>query len=70
LFEFVPSIILSFPLTVPSEIFTIIHNNTANQHIRMINEGSCDMDCGFSYAITGVNYTLKYIKIEDSYLKF
>jgi len=24
----------------------MIHNNTANQHIGMINEGSCDMDCG------------------------
>jgi len=41
---------------------------TPNQHIRMISEGSCNTeDClKFSFAITGINYILKYIKIENS----
>ncbi len=41
-------------------------------HIRMISEGSCDSeDCfwKFSYAISGINYILKYNKIENSYFK-
>ncbi len=46
----------------------------ANQHIRMISEGSCDTeDCSYdaenSALITGINYILKYIKIENSYFK-
>ncbi len=38
---------------------------TANQHIRMISEGSCDTEdwsngcCKFSFAITGVNNIFK-----------
>ncbi len=53
------------------------HNNninvsyTANQHIRMISEGSCDTedwinDAENSSLITGINYILKYIQIESS----
>ncbi len=41
----------------------------ANQHIRMISEGSCDTKDWtwiFSFAIIGINYILKYIKIENS----
>ncbi len=36
----------------------------------MISEGSCDMyGCWkFRFAITGINYNLKYIKTENSYL--
>ncbi len=47
----------------------------ANQHIRMISEGSCDTEdwsnvCWkISFAITGINYILKYIKIKISYFK-
>jgi len=39
----------------------------ANQHITMICEGSCDTEdwrneyWKFSFAITGINYVLKYI---------
>jgi len=38
---------------------------TANQNIRMISEGSCDTEdwSNGSFAITGINYILKYIAI-------
>ncbi len=38
----------------------------------MISEKSCDIeDCWkFSFVITGINYILKYIKIENIYSKF
>ncbi len=44
----------------------------ANQHIRMISEGSCDTedwsnDAENSASITGINYILQYIHIENSY---
>ncbi len=54
------------------------HNNNnnnvfweANQNIRMIFEGSCDWinDAENSSLITGINYFLKYIQIENSYFK-
>ncbi len=40
----------------------------------MISEGSCDTedwsnDADFLALITGINYILKYIKIENSYFK-
>jgi len=41
-----------------------------NQHNRMISEGSCDTEYlsnEFNFAITGINYILTYIKIEDNY---
>ncbi len=47
----------------------------ANQHITMISEGSCDTEdwsniCWkFRFVITGLNYILKYIKIENSYFR-
>ncbi len=46
----------------------------ANQHIRMISEGSYDTedwsdDAANSALITGINYILYYIKIENSYFK-
>ncbi len=52
-------------------ILVIIRNVTwaPNQHIRMIHEWSCDTEdwsngCWkFSFAITGINYILKYIQI-------
>ncbi len=40
---------------------------TANQHIMVISEGSCDWSNDvkeFSFEITGLNYILKYIQIE------
>ena len=45
-----------------------------NAHIRMISEGSCDTedwsnDAENSALITGINYSLKYIQIENSYFK-
>ncbi len=45
-----------------------------NQHIIMISEGSCDTedwsnDAENSALITGINYILKYIHIENSYFK-
>ncbi len=44
-----------------------------NQHIRVISEESCDTeDCNDaenSALITGINYILKYIKIENIYFK-
>ncbi len=38
----------------------------------MINEGSRDAEkwVQFSFAITGMNYILKYVKTENYYLKF
>ncbi len=43
----------------------------ANQHIRMISEGSCNWsnDAENSALITEINYILKYIQIENSYFK-
>ncbi len=45
-----------------------------NQYIRMISEGSCDTedwsnDAENSALITGINYILKYIEIENSYFR-
>jgi len=45
-----------------------------NYHIKMICEGSCDTeecsnDAENSALITGINYIIKYIKIENSYFK-
>ncbi len=43
--------------------------------IRMISEGSCDIEdwrnanWKFSFAITAIYYILKYIEIENSYFK-
>ncbi len=57
-------------------ILLIIRNvsKTANQHIIMISEGSCDTedwsnDDENSALITEINYILLYIRIEDSYFK-
>ena len=46
----------------------------ADQHIRMISEGSCDTedwsnDAENSALITGINYFIKYIQTENSYFK-
>jgi len=46
----------------------------ANQHIRMISEGSCDTegwsnDAENSALITGINYISKYIKTENKYFQ-
>ncbi len=46
----------------------------ANQHIRMISEGSCDTedwsnDAENSALITEINYILQYIQTENSYFK-
>ncbi len=46
----------------------------ANQYIWMISEGSCDTedrsnDAENTALITGINYILKYIQIENSYIK-
>ncbi len=46
----------------------------SKQHIRMISEGSCDTEDWSNEAensalITGMNYILKCIKIENSYCK-
>ncbi len=45
-----------------------------NQHIRVISEGSCDTedwsnDAENSALITAINYSLKYIQIENCYFK-
>ncbi len=47
---------------------------TADQHIRMISEESCDIEDWGNDAknlplITGINYIKKYIQIESSYFK-
>ncbi len=44
----------------------------ANQNVRMISEGSCDTEdlsnnAENSALITGINYILIYIQIENSY---
>jgi len=59
-----------------SRLIIIIINVSwaSNHHIRMISEGSCDTeDCSNdaenSALITGINYILKYIKIEITYFK-
>ena len=54
------------------QLYTINVSWAANQHIRMISEGSCDTedwsnDAENSALITGINYTLLYIHIENSY---
>jgi len=46
----------------------------SNHHIRMIFEGSCDTedwsnDAEITALITGINYTLRHIQIENSYCK-
>jgi len=46
----------------------------ANHHIRVISDGSCDTedwsnDAENSALITGINYILLYIHIENSYFK-
>ncbi len=54
-----------------------IDNNqkwAANQHIRMISEGSCDTedwsnDAENSALITEINYNLIHIKIQKKYFK-
>ncbi len=56
-----------------------INNNNhvswaANQHIRMISEGSCDTegwsnDAENSALIKRINYILQYIQIENGYFK-
>ncbi len=57
-----------------SELFRIFYSSKypeKNQHIIIISEGSCDTEdrskgCWkFSFAITEINYILKYIKIEN-----
>ncbi len=43
-----------------------------NQQIRMISEGSCDTEeimLKIQLCVTGINYILKYIKIETFYFK-
>ncbi len=46
-------------------VFNINNNNTKN--FRIISEGSCDADSWkYSFAITGINYILMYIKIEKN----
>ncbi len=61
-----------------STVLNIDNNNnnknvswTANQHIRMISEGSCDWsnDAENLALITEINNILKYIQIESSYFK-
>ncbi len=59
-----------------AELFStlIIIRNAANQHIRMISEGSCDTedwsnDAENSALITEIIYILKHFQIENSYLK-
>ncbi len=45
-------------------------SGAANQHIRMISEGSCDTeDWSNDALITAINTILKYIQIESSYFK-
>ncbi len=64
------------PEYIPFSTLIIIRNVSwaANQHIIMISEGSCDTedwsnDAENSALITGINYVLKYIQIENSYFK-
>ncbi len=43
-----------------------------NKNIRMFSEASCDWSNDtkkISFEITGINYILKYIQIENSYFK-
>ena len=53
-------------------LYTINVSWAADQHVRMISEGSCDTedwsnDAENSALITGINYTLLYIHIENSW---
>ncbi len=55
-------------------IVTRYDSYAVNQHIRMISEGSCDTedcsnDADNSALITGINYILQYIQIENSHFK-
>ncbi len=59
-------------------VFNIDNNKkcflSTNQHIRMISGGSCDTedwrnDAEIQLCITGINYILKYIGLENSYFK-
>ncbi len=61
-----------------STVLNIDDNNNKleqpNQHIRMISEGSCETEDWRNDAenlalITGINYIIKYIQIESSFLK-
>ncbi len=62
-----------------STVLNIDDNNNnkleqPNQHIRMISEGSCETEDWRNDAenlalITGINYIIKYIQIESSFLK-
>ncbi len=59
-------------------VVNIGNNNVswaANQHIILISEGSCDTedwsnDAENTALTSGINYTLKYIQIENTYLKW
>ena len=56
------------------QLYTINVSWAADQHIRMISEGSCDTedwsnDAENSALITGINYFIKYIQTENSYFK-
>ncbi len=59
-------------------VVNIGNNNVswaANQHIILISEGSCDTedwsnDAENTALTSRINYTLKYIQIENTYLKW
>ncbi len=67
------------PVYKQHNCFNIDNNNNikcwaANQHIRMISEGSRDTkgwsnDAEIQLCITGINYILQYIQIENCYFK-
>ncbi len=61
--------IISTKISSSKTVFNIDNNKwAANQHIRMISEGSCDTEEMAS--ITGINYILKYIQVKKkSYFK-
>ncbi len=63
-----------------STLIIIINVWAPNQHNRMISEGSCDTEDWSNDAeiflhrkkqlcITGINYILKYLQIENGYFK-
>ncbi len=72
---------ISFHKNIKQQNYFQLHVNNrnvswaSNQHIRIISEGSRDTenwsnDCWkLGFCITGMNYILKYIQIENSYLK-
>ncbi len=63
--------LLKFKMYIYIYIFFYFFSWAANQHIRMISEGSYDTEdwrsgCWkFSFAVTEVNYILKYITTEN-----